>query len=284
MGRDAMELPVIRGVSSLAYRNYFRRPYRNGNLYLGVFDTYEAATAEARRLASDRVPPDYDQERTVLLYREQIRSIRACDYPAVHWLGRALEGGARRVFDLGGHVGVAYYGFSRYLAFPADLSWRVHDLSHAMEAGAMLAETNRVQDTLGFTPNAGDASGCDFLISTGALQYLPYRLPELLAGLGKKPRHVLFNLTPLHPEKSFFTLQNLGIAICPYRIESAERLFGDMEALHYRMVDRWELPERRLRVPFHDGFEVECYHGACFAYEPPTKPGARPAAGGTGAA
>lgn len=266
IAREVMELPVARWVAGPLYRNYFRRPYRHGNLYLGVFPTYEEAAKHARSLATEQLPPDYDQSAVAAMYREQIASIRSSDYPCLHWVDHALASGARRVFDLGGHVGIAYYGFKRYLAFPSDIDWCVHDLTHAMAAGQSLAQDLQEQRNIRFTPDVEDAAGADLFISSGALQYLPYRLPELLARLPRRPRHVMFNRTPLHPSKRYYTLQNLGIAICPYLVDSAPALIDDMAELGYQVVDHWQLHERTLRIPFHDDAAIDCYHGYCFEY------------------
>src|SRR3546814_9716109 len=89
-----------------------------------------------------------------------------------------------------------------------------------MAAGRRWAQGHDAERQLSFTDSVEHADGQDILLSTGALQYLDYTLPELLQRLRRKPRHVLVNLTPMHPDRSFFTLQNLSIAICPYRVMS----------------------------------------------------------------
>ncbi|HET6554442.1 MAG TPA: methyltransferase, TIGR04325 family [Dyella sp.] len=264
MARGVAELPVVRQVSSPLYRNYFRKPCRRGNLYFGVYKTYEDALEQAHQLSSMQLPSTYDVDGATTKYLDQIESLRPCDYPAMFWIDRILRDSGRRVFDLGGHLGVAYYSYRRYLSYPADLVWRVHDLPRVMAAGKSLARELDPAGSLQFceTPTGGD--GFDLLISSGALQYLDYRLPDLIDRLDRPPRHVLFNLTPLHAEKSFFTLQNLGIAICPYRVESQVRLIEDMQARGYTLRDHWRLGERNLRIPFEPGYEVGSYHGCYF--------------------
>ncbi len=264
MARGAAELPVVRRVSAPLYRNYFKKPCRRGNLYFGVYNTYEDALEQARELSSAQLPSTYDVEGATTKYMDQIESLRPCDYPAMFWVDRILRDGGRKVFDLGGHLGLAYYSYHRYITYPADLVWRVHDLPRVMAAGKTLAGELDQAGSLQFseTPTGGD--GFDLLISSGALQYLEYRLPDLIDRLDRPPRHVLFNLTPLHPDKSFFTLQNLGIAICPYRVESLARLIDDMKARGYSLRDHWRLDERQLRIPFEPGYEVRSYHGCYF--------------------
>lgn len=264
MARGIAELPGVRHLSAPLYRDYFRKPCRRGNLYFGVYRSYEDALEQARQLSSEQLPSTYDVDGATTKYLDQIESLRPCDYPALFWVDRILRDGGRRVFDLGGHLGLAYYSYHRYISYPAGLVWRVHDLPRVMAAGKTLAGKLDPAGSLQFceTPNGGD--GFDLLISSGALQYLEYRLPELIDRLDRPPRHVLFNLTPLHPDKSFFTLQNLGIAICPYRVESQARLIDDMKARGYGLRDHWILGERQLRIPFEPGYEVGSYHGCYF--------------------
>ena len=69
------------------------------------------------------------------MYMDRHRSIRVSDYPMVHWLSQLLAEGRHRIFDLGGHIGVTYYGFRRYLSYPNTLEWRVHDVPSVIDAG-----------------------------------------------------------------------------------------------------------------------------------------------------
>lgn len=261
--REVMELPGIRFFAKPLYRQYFRRPFRRGNLYFGVYSSYELAQKQAQRLASAKLPASYDVPEATGKYQDQIQSLRACDYPAMYWLKHIVESGGRRIFDLGGHLGLAYYGFNQHIQYPADLTWCVHDLPHVVKAGRALASDRGVDSVLTFIDRPQAASGCDLIFSTGAIQYLPYRLPSLIDQLPEPPRHVLLNLIPLHHNKAFFTLQNLGIAICPYRIESIGGLISDMAARGYRVRDSWTL-DRGMRIPFEWEHEVENYCGYYF--------------------
>lgn len=263
-GLYALELPALRPLSEPIRRNLFRRPFRADNDYYGVYPTFAAAQEAANALSTPSLPASYDIEAAGRLYRDHMRRIRVSDYPLVFWLGRLLADGRRRVFDLGGHIGVSYYGFRDYLDYPADLEWTVHDLPAVMATGRKWADEHDAARQLKFTDSPADADGQDILVSTGALQYLDYTLPELLQRLRRKPAHVLLNLTPMHPSRSFFTLQNLCIAICPYRVMSVAELTDGMQALGYRTVDHWQSLERHLRVPFEPEYTVDSYHGFHF--------------------
>lgn len=248
------------------YRRRFRQPFGEGHLYYGVYTSHAQAQAEAERLASRSLPASYDLEAAGRIYRSHLDKIRVSDYPLVYWLGRIFTAGARSVFDLGGNIGVTYYAFERYLDYPPDLRWTVHDLPHAMAAGEKWARTHDAPRRLRFSDTVETAAEHDVLVSTGALQYLPYSLPELIDRLQPKPPHLLINLTPMHEEREFFTLQNLGIAICPYRVGSIPRLLEAMQTRGYTLVDRWISHERRLEVPFHPQARVDGYSGFHFKF------------------
>jgi putative methyltransferase (TIGR04325 family) len=263
-GLHALELPMFRPLSEPFRRRLFRRPYGTENDYYGVYPTFAAAQAAANALSSRELPASYDNKAATRLYRDHMQRIRTSDYPLVFWLGRLIADGQRSIFDLGGHIGVSYYGFRKYLDYPADLGWTIHDLPSVMAAGKRWADEHDASGQLGFTDSPEHADGKDVLVSTGALQYLDYTLPELLQRLQRKPPHVLVNLTPMHPDRSFFTLQNLGIAICPYRVSSVIDFTRGMEGLGYRTVDHWQSFERRLHIPYAPDCAVDSYHGFHF--------------------
>lgn len=263
--KEIAELPGLRTFARPLYRRVFRRPYGSSNTYYGVYETYAQAKAAADALRS--LPSTYDTEAAGRMYRGRIEVLTVSDYPLAYWLWRLFEQGQRRVFDLGGHIGVSYYGFQRYIDYPVDMRWLVHDVPSVMEAGRGWAVEHDPARRLAFADAREDADGQDLLLSAGALQYLDYTLPELLRRLSQPPRHVLVNLTPMHPDRSYFTLQNLGIAICPYRIMARPAFIQEMEALGYRIHDRWESPERTVRIPFAPAYGVDRYYGFYFLLE-----------------
>lgn len=261
---EAAELPGLRRLAMPFYRRRFQRPYRTDNAYYGVYGSFAAAAAAARSLSTQSLPATYDTEAAGRMYRDQLERIRVSDYPLVYWISRLLRDGQRRIFDLGGNIGVSYYGFSRYLDYPDDLRWQVHDVPVVMAAGRKWATQHDPRRHIAFADAPELADGDDVLVSTGALQYLDYTLPELLRRLTRPPQHVLVNLTPIHPSRSYFTLQNLSFAICPYRVMSRPELVAAMASLGYRMVDDWNSQERGLKVPFEPGCALDSYSGFYF--------------------
>lgn len=246
------------------YGALFQYPYYDGNAYHGVYESF----AEAAAAAPASRPSTYDVAEAGNLYRSRMNQITPSDYPIVFWLSRLFDThNARCIGDLGGHIGVNYYGFQRCLDYPVDLSWRIHDVPSVMAAGRTWADSNDPRKQLQFVDSRADLDGLDVLISNGALQYLDYSLPELIDQLSKPPAHVFIGLTPMHPSKNYFTLQNLGIAICPYRVMQRSWLMDQMQQRGYQLRDHWESYERQLRIPYHHDHDIDCYHGMYFCRE-----------------
>jgi putative methyltransferase (TIGR04325 family) len=262
IANELAELPGLRQLARPMYARMFERA-AEGNSYCGAYDSY----AEALRHAPVTLPSTYDVEDAARMYRDQHQRIRACDYPLVYWLGRLLASGQRRVFDLGGHIGVSYYGFGHYLDFPDDLHWQVHDTPATVAAGRAWAREHDPRGRLTFADSPDAAAGQDVLVASGVLQYLDYTLPQLLERLASPPPHVLVNLTPMHPSRSYFTLQHIGIAICPYRVMAVPDFLTEMQSLGYTAVEHWEAFERKIRVPFEPQCSIDCYRGFYFRRE-----------------
>jgi putative methyltransferase (TIGR04325 family) len=258
---EVSELPGISLVAEPWYRRRFRA-HRRGNAYFGVYADFAAALADI----PPGLPPGYDTEAAADLYQHRLSQIEASDYPALFWLQRFLDSGERRIFDLGGHVGLSYYAFGAHLNFPDNLRWQVHDVPVVMEKGRALALERDPRRKLEFV-GLDEVDGCDVLMAKGALQYLDYTLPELLRKQAVPPRNLLINLTPMHPTRSFFTLQHIGIAVCPYRIGALSDFLVDIRALGYRLIERWEHLDRSVRIPFHPHSSIDRYHGFCFSRE-----------------
>src|SRR5436305_1048893 len=128
------EIPIVARQRISRFDADFRAGGYGGSCR-GVFATY----AECAAAAPESRPLGYDNDDAAAMYRDRLDKVYPGDYPMIHWLGRAFESGSRRVFDLGGHVGIAYYAYRRYLDYPASLSWQVHDVAAVMASGRRLA-------------------------------------------------------------------------------------------------------------------------------------------------
>lgn len=260
----AADWPLVRHWLEARYtRRFFSTATLMENLYRGVFPTFDAAQSSvpASRLSS------YDNKASADLYRERTRRVYINDYPMMLWLSKFFEGGARTVFDLGGHVGIAYYSYQRFVHYPADLHWQVMDVPAVNDAGKAWAEDNDPSGRLSFTDQAQDADGVDIFFAAGSLQYLDYTLGDLLRRLRALPRHLLLNSVPIHTRDSYFTVQNMGTACCPYRVTAEREFLHDLKSLGYVMKDRWENPHRSCMIPFHPDHSLDRYFGFSFTRE-----------------
>lgn len=266
------QLPGLQLLTKPIYRRLFQRPYQAEAQYYGIYDSY----AQALNDAPPTLPTTYDVEASGRMYHSHLNQIKVSDYPVVHWLSRLLASGQRRIFDLGGHIGLSYYGFRRYLDYPPDMRWLIHDVASVVSAGRDWATKHDPEGRLAFTDSRDDANQVDVLFTSGALQYLDYTLPELLQRLECPPSHVLINIVPMHPSRSYFTLQNIGFAICPYRVAAVPEFIAGMEELGYSIVDRWESFERHLHVPFAPDCDIDRYYGFYFFRDPQAQPATTP--------
>lgn len=279
-GQRLADLHGIRQWREARYdRLFFAHASLAKNLYRGVFSNFTDAQASVERTR----PLGYDNQPSADLYRERTRRVGINDYPAMLWLSKLFETGSTSVFDLGGHIGVAYYAYQRYLRYPQAIRWRVLDVPAVVSAGMAWAETHDALRCLTFTRSRHDADGVDILFAAGSLQYLDYTLADLLGGLRQLPKHLLLNSVPIHKSASYFTVQNMGTACCPYRI-TAEREFVDgLKAMGYVMRDRWENPHRSCMIPFHPDHSLDRYFGFCFSLEHDLRSARHPQAADGGA-
>ena len=245
-------------VRETAYRRKFLENPQSENLFMGSFESFAAAEANA--------PPGkavgYDDAKAAkTLYSHQIYFY---DYPGLFWLGRALDGGMRSIFDLGGHVGIKYYAFRRVLPYPANLRWTVCDLPGVVQAGQELAHQREATSQLDFTTDFRDASGYDVLYASGSLQYLPLRISEMLAQMPVKPKRIVINTAATHPDRTLFTLNSIGFAVCPYRIQHQDALLNELMESGYQRRDAWRNEGKPIEVPFVEGGDQAFYSGCCF--------------------
>ena len=237
----------------------------DANLFRGVFPSFDAAQASA---PSTR-PLGYDNADAAGMYLERIKRIYPSDYPVIFWLQKLFAQGQSSVFDLGGHIGIGYYGYQRYLDYPANLRWTVSDVPAVMARGREIARERDPAGRLGFNGDFSAANGVDVLLALGVLQYLPdtlaQRLDRLAQGGAQLPRHIILNLTPLHVldngGQDYFTLQSIGTAFCPYRIAAYAPFLEGYTRQGYHIVDRWQNPDKHCHIAFEPEHSLDVYHG-----------------------
>lgn len=231
---------------------------RSDNLFFGVYDSW----ADAERAAKAYGAVGYDQPSTVQMYEARVRREQH-DYPAVYWIQRSAIEGLRSVFDVGGNIGIKYLAFRDALAPWPDMRWTVHDVGAVVEHGRKLAAERGDGAGLSFTDRFDDGDGCDLLFASGVLQYLPDTLGNLLANWQTKPRRIVINTTPIHPEASYFTVNSIGTAFCPYRVQTQASLVRGLATLGFRIRENWTNPAKLLQVPGRPDRSLTSYSGFC---------------------
>ncbi len=227
-------LPGVKQVIKARFNRGFEGDWAGS--FRGVFSTFEQASLSA----PGTKPLGYNHDAASEMYAERLREVVASDYPVMFWLGKLMAGGARNLFDLGGHVGLACHAYQRYLDFPDDFSWTVYDVPAVRATGERLAGELSSRISPRFTGDTADGAGVDVLLSAGALQYIDEpRFDAYLASLKRLPRNILLSKIPLGHNPEFVTLQNIGTAYCPYRIFNDHEFVAGLKRLGYEVRDRW---------------------------------------------
>ncbi len=242
----------------MAYKRRFARS-RDANLFHGVFADAEAAIASA----PNSLPLGYDNPGAAAMYFSRMQH-EEYDYPAMLWLERSLRQGMRSIFDIGGHIGIKYYAFSKALDFPSDIDWLVCDVPAVVERGRAAARSRDPLGRLRFTSDYAEANSCDVLFASGALQYLPMELGDWLGRLEMRPRRIILNTTAIHPTRSFYTLNSIGTAFCAYRVSAEPEFVASVLRRGYRERDRWINKGKPLYLPFDEELSLDDYRGYCF--------------------
>jgi putative methyltransferase (TIGR04325 family) len=231
---------------------------RDQNMFYGVHDSWEGATVAAQSFGRR----GYDNADSAQLYQYRTRMDQH-DYPSLYWISRSLHEGMSGVFDVGGAIGIKFMAFKEHLSGWPSLDWCVQDVPAMVVEGRKQAQERGDAQRLRFTDRFDDGEGLDVLFASGVLQYLPKTLGELLAGWKRLPRRIVINTAAIHPEREFFTVNSIGTAFCPYRIQTQASLVRGLSALGYRMRESWTNPDKPMTIPFEPGLSLKHYSGFC---------------------
>jgi putative methyltransferase (TIGR04325 family) len=231
--------------------------------YRGVFSSFD----EARASAPSSRPVGYDHPELAKLYDARMDKAFPSDYPALFWLLR-LRPEVSSLFDWGGHIGISYYAYNRYLQLPEGFRWCVGDVPAIIEAGRKLAESKGAK-ALSFTSEIADADGYDVFFANGVLQYVDTPLADSLRRLARRPPHLLVNKLPAAEGPGFVTLENTVHAFNPYRVFNRAEFVASISALGYELVDKWETPDVTLTLPLHRERSLHAYSGFYFRAKAP---------------
>ena len=117
--------------------------------FRGAFRSHEEALQHVRpgKLKG------YDNDGVSEVSKALMQEVPLWDYPVLYWLKR-LSPEIDRVIDAGGHIGVKYRAFARYLDLDR-IDWIVYDLPAQVRAGR--AEVRPQDRTLSFVERLEDA-------------------------------------------------------------------------------------------------------------------------------
>lgn len=259
--RGVKKAPGIRHWNQQRKLDFYLSP-RGYGAHWGRFESF----AEARAWLP--ASPEFQLETLADEYLEiRTQRVYTFDYPVMYWLRRAMEAGAARIFDIGGSVGVHYFAYRKYLPdYPPALEWHVSDLPLVTRRGRELAAREN-EPSLTFT-DAMDASliDHDVWLAAGVLEFIEDSpLDQLLAQARRRPQHVLLNKLPLHEGDDFVSTQNIGHGcFVPHRVYNRARYVAGIEALGYRLVDSWDVPERSFIIPGQPAASFDAYTGLYF--------------------
>jgi putative methyltransferase (TIGR04325 family) len=235
--RSAAPLRAIGG--RLRYLSPFERRFT------GAFSSYEKAYAKAQSLGM----AGYDHEEVADVTVTQMSRIVPWDYPVLFWL-RPLMEEIDGLVDAGGHVGTKYHAWKNILPLDASFRWAVYDLPAIVRVGKRLAERDDLTQ-LSFFDSIEQAPAAPLFLGSGLMQYLDLPLSALLRRMQQLPTHLLLNKVALRDGPTVVTLERIGKSHVPYQIRSETAFVEEIQALGYRMVDRWTIPSLSHVIDTH---------------------------------
>ena len=203
----------------------------------------------------------YDHRVISEFYRQSIDAFNPGDYPVLFWLSQVLPQ-TRFVFELGGSIGLGYYGYHRYLKFPPELRWVICEVPEAVRVGREIA-LERHETALEFTEQREIDADPELYATFGALQYIEEPFAQIIGSLRRKPPHLLVNRVPLSDGDGFVTLQNNGCWFSPYKVDNKSHFIKSIVALGYEVIDQWDM-SRPNNFLLHLEEGLPNYHGMYF--------------------
>jgi putative methyltransferase (TIGR04325 family) len=249
--------PIIHDLAQRQARDAFVSN-RDQNLFYGIHSTWEEAVAAAQSFGK----AGYDNSKSAQLYDHRVRMDQH-DYPSLYWLTRSLEEGLTGVFDVGGAIGIKFLAFREHFGRWPNSLWRVNDVPAMVAHGRGLAAQRGDAERLQFTDRFEDGEGMDVLFASGVLQYLPRTLGDLLSSYRRLPKRIIINTAAIHTEHEFFTVNSLGTAFCPYRVQTQASLVRGLSALGYKIRETWINPDKPLVIPYRPDYSLRQYCGFC---------------------
>ena len=236
-------LPGIVHVRRLYHKTRF---FHGGGDYVRFWGAFETAEAARKHLA-DECPSNYAEADLTEVNRESFLQVHLFDYPIIFWLNK-IQGEYKSLIDFGGHIGVKYYAYEKFLPHLQGINWTVVEVPFAVERGRKEA-SERGASNLTFSDSL-DNKQCDVLFISGAMQYASKSIGELLDSMHSFPRLIILNKLPVHLGADLYTLENFGNAKIHYRIFNKDNFDELLHRRGFRKIDTWTIPSREITIPF----------------------------------
>lgn len=249
------QVPGVRG----AYGGWAMHRTNVGGVFSGSYASYDAARAA---IPADRLA-GWDSDEAAGVFEAPLPR-QPSVYPVLFWLLRLLRAGDR-IVDVGGGAAITQRQYTARAALPFGATWTVMETPAVARFGARLATEGKLTG-VSFVDGPDDAGLCDVLLSAGALQYMADGAELLDAMLAKQPRIVILNKLPLSDAADYWTLQNFGPAVCPYRIWNREAFMAAVTGRGYVLMDSWMVSELTCDVPFYPDLYVPAFTGLVFVH------------------
>jgi putative methyltransferase (TIGR04325 family) len=251
---EAASIPQVRAALNRRYKREFDVASGCVRIFHGIYPDFPAAQSDipVGRLQG------HDSEVAALRLADARHRIFPFDYPIMFWLEKLLPT-CRLLFDLGGGVGISYFGYRRFLKYPPGMRWLVNELPAPAALGVRIARQEEAE-ALGFTTSLEELPGADILLAAGSLQLIDQPF-EHLRSVVRLPRHILINKVPAGTTVAAVTLHNMGPALCPYHLFNRSQFMTGFEALGYELVDEWATPDLSARIPYFPEYSIRAYTG-----------------------
>lgn len=257
MLQTVKNLPGVIDLRRIAFEKKFST-HTNVNYFRGVFSTFKEA-----QLSSPRTKPvGYNNLDSAKLYKERIDRVFPTDYPVLYWM-KYFQDSYHNVFDFGGHVGIHYYSYSKYLNYESINNWTVCDVESVTEEGKLLA-TQKKAAKINFVNQIEQADGYDLFLASGSLQYLEWELHDKLKAMKNSPKIIIVNMLPLHSETRTITLQSIGTSFCPYLLRKENDFVDGLKGIGYTQLDAWNNEEKKCNIAFESKRSLNNYRGMIF--------------------
>ena len=262
--RLATHVAALRPFILFLYKKKFARIRHHS--FFGVYDSQKLALKDTKEFISNKSndTAGYNTAGTESMYDFLLNKVTAYDYPALFWLDQLIQKDDR-IFDIGGHIGLAYYNYRRLLNLDERIQlWTVCDVEQVTAGGLARAQKERAIQ-LKFTNTLSEMKEHQLIICQGALQYLEDdSIWKSIESATTKPRAIIFNTAAVHDTEDYWTINNIGLSYVPYHISSRAMIVLRAEALGYRLTASWKNPGKSCTIPLREDLSLSDYSGFLF--------------------